>query len=120
MPRNSHSVYDYREVQPKEAYKQGRQAAKCAPHGEGPLPSLDLIGQTLRKIALHLHAGRWMIAVRVIDAARESVAEQRAEASNERTRRAEIQQLMEWIDALLDSSEPQESTDSSQPTPKQA
>jgi hypothetical protein len=118
MPRNSHSVYDYREVQPKEAYKQGRQAAKCAPHGEGPLPSLSLIGQTLRKIALHLHAGRWTIAVRVLDTARESVIEERVEASNERTRRAEIQQLMEWIDDLLASSKQQESTDSSQPTPK--
>ena len=108
MPRNSHSVYDYREVQPKEAYKQGRQAAKCAPHGEGPLPSLSLIGQTLRKIALHLHAGRWTIAVRVLDTARESVAEQRAEAASERERRAEIRQLMAVVDSLLGESAPQE------------
>ena len=118
MPRYSRSVYENHEIRPRDSYQQRTGHASCAPHGEGPLPSLSLIGQTLRKIALHLHAGRWMIAVRVIDAARESVAEQRAEASNERERRAEIQQLMEWIDALLDSSEPQESTDSSQPTPK--
>ena len=118
MPRYSRSVYENHEIRPRDSYQQRTGHASCAPHGEGPLPSLSLIGQTLRKIALHLHAGRWMIAVRVIDAARESVAEQRAEASNERTRRAEIQQLMEWIDDLLASSKQQESTDSSQPTPK--
>ena len=108
MPRNSHSVYDYREIQPKEAYKQGRQAASCAPHGEGPLPSLSLIGQTLRKVALHMHAGRWTIAVRVLDTARESVIEERVEAASERERRAEIRQLMAVVDALLSDAAPQQ------------
>lgn len=108
MPRYSRSVYENREIQPKEAYKHNRQAAKCAPHGEGPLPSLDLIGQTLRKVALHLHSGRWTIAVRVIDTAKASIAEERAEAANERERRAEIRQLMAVVDALLGESAPQE------------
>lgn len=108
MPRYSRSVYENHEIRPRESYQQRTGHASCAPHGEGPLPSLELIGQTLRKIALHLHAGRWTIAVRVLDTARESVAEQRAEAASERERRAEIRQLMAVVDSLLGESAPLE------------
>lgn len=118
MPRYSRSVYENQEIRPKESYQHGTQAAKCAPHGEGPLPSLVLIGLTLRKLAIHLHAGRWTIAARVLDTARESIAEERAEAANERERRAEIRQLMQWIDTLLESGAPQESAATSQPAAK--
>lgn len=118
MPRYSRSVYENHEIRPRESYQHGTQAAKCAPHGEGQLPSLPLIGQTLRKIALHLHAGRWTIAVRVLDTARESIAEERAEAANERERRAEIRELMAWIDDLLKSGAPQDSAATSQPAAK--
>ena len=108
MPRYSRSVYENHEIRPKESYQHGTQAAKCAPHGEGPLPSLTMIGQTLRKVALHMHAGRWTIALRVLDAARESVIEERIEAASERERRAEIRQLMAVVDALLGESAPQQ------------
>lgn len=109
MPRYSRPVYENHEIRPRESYQQRTgHSATCAPHGEGPLPSLELLGQTLRKIALHLHAGRWTIAVRVLDTARESVAEQRAEAASERERRAEIRQLMAVVDALLGESAPLE------------
>ena len=108
MPRYSRSVYENHEIRPRESYQQRTGHASCAPHGEGPLPSLDLIGQTLRKVALHLHSGRWTIAVRVIDTAKASIAEERAEAANERERRAEIRQLMAVVDALLGESAPQE------------
>ena len=108
MPRYSRSVYENHEIRPRDSYQQRTGHASCAPHGEGPLPSLSLIGQTLRKVALHMHAGRWTIAVRVLDTARESVAEQRAEAASERERRAEIRQLMAVVDSLLGESAPQE------------
>ena len=108
MPRYSRSVYENHEIRPRDSYQQRTGHASCAPHGEGPLPSLSLIGQTLRKVALHMHAGRWTIAVRVLDMARESVTEERAEAANERERRAEIRQLMAVVDAMLSDAAPLE------------
>ena len=108
MPRYSRSVYENHEIRPRDSYQQRTGHASCAPHGEGPLPSLSLIGQTLRKVALHMHAGRWTIAVRVLDTARESVIEERVEAASERERRAEIRQLMAVVDALLSDAAPQQ------------